>query len=156
MNIHKVLLLVVFFAGCSESEPLVSRETPALEHYELEHVIESEARANGLSPSLVRAVILIESSGRSDVESHAGAVGLMQLMPDTARRVCNIPDRKLLKNPRLNIQCGAQVLGLHLRERQNVIKALVEYNGGIRCLKSRKCKESENYWQKVLNLAATV
>ena len=40
----------------------------------------------GVSPALVLAVITVESSGRADAVSRAGAEGLMQLMPDTAAR----------------------------------------------------------------------
>jgi soluble lytic murein transglycosylase-like protein len=39
-----------------------------------------------VSPALVLAVIGIESAGKSDAVSHAGAVGLMQLIPATAER----------------------------------------------------------------------
>jgi soluble lytic murein transglycosylase-like protein len=39
-----------------------------------------------VSPALVLAVIAVESSGKSAAESHKGAQGLMQLMPDTAKR----------------------------------------------------------------------
>ncbi|WP_010139704.1 lytic transglycosylase domain-containing protein [Oceanicola sp. S124] len=41
---------------------------------------------SGVSPALILAVIAVESSGRTDAVSGAGAQGLMQLMPDTARR----------------------------------------------------------------------
>jgi len=43
-------------------------------------------RGRRVSPALVLAVIMVESSGRSDAVSHAGAAGLMQLMPATAAR----------------------------------------------------------------------
>ncbi|QQA41639.1 lytic transglycosylase domain-containing protein [Pelagovum pacificum] len=45
-----------------------------------------ETVGTNVSPALVLAVIAVESGGRSDAESGAGAGGLMQLMPDTASR----------------------------------------------------------------------
>ena len=64
---------------------------PRLQH------LQDIARSNGIdilratvgtkvSPALVLAVISVESAGRTDAVSRAGAAGLMQLMPDTAAR----------------------------------------------------------------------
>ena len=50
----------------------------------IETEIEAAAIRHNLDPSLVRAVIRVESNYRHDVVSHAGAMGLMQLMPGTA------------------------------------------------------------------------
>jgi len=50
----------------------------------IEAEIDSAAARHNLNPDLVRAVIRAESNYRHDVVSHAGAMGLMQLMPRTA------------------------------------------------------------------------
>lgn len=52
---------------------------------ELAGHIEDAARQHGVDPRLVAAVARRESAFRADVVSNAGAIGIMQLMPDTAR-----------------------------------------------------------------------
>ncbi|SLN49552.1 lytic transglycosylase domain-containing protein [Pseudooctadecabacter jejudonensis] len=80
-----------------------------------------------VSPALVLAVISVESAGRSDAVSGAGAQGLMQLMPPTAARfgVQNAFD------VRENIKGGTAYLDWLLDEFDNkVIYALAGYNAG--------------------------
>ncbi|WP_296420092.1 lytic transglycosylase domain-containing protein [Pseudooctadecabacter sp.] len=80
-----------------------------------------------VSPALVLAVISVESAGRSDAVSSAGAQGLMQLMPPTAARfgVENAFD------VRDNISGGTAYLDWLLDEFDNkVIYALAGYNAG--------------------------
>lgn len=63
--------------------------TPAaqIDPRELDELIETNARRRQLDPDLVRAVIQVESANRPWAHSHKGAMGLMQLMPETARRL---------------------------------------------------------------------
>ena len=80
-----------------------------------------------VSPALVLAVIAVESAGRVEAVSHAGAQGLMQLMPDTARRfgVAKITD------PRENIRGGVTYLDWLLKEfNRDPVLALAGYNAG--------------------------
>ncbi len=56
---------------------------PRVEKYDA--LIESAARKHGLPPALVKAVVAAESAFRVDAVSHKGAMGLMQLMPATAK-----------------------------------------------------------------------
>ena len=80
-----------------------------------------------VSPALVLAVIAVESAGQIEAVSHAGAQGLMQLMPDTAKRfgVANI------RNPRQNIQGGVTYLDWLLKEfNRDPVLALAGYNAG--------------------------
>lgn len=76
---------------------------------------------------LVLAVISVESGFQPRAVSHAGARGLMQLMPATARRV-GIPDRDLL-DPARNVLGGVRFLAILLRHYDGDIRsALVAYN----------------------------
>ena len=73
-----------------------------------------------VSPALILAVIAIESAGRTDAVSSAGAVGLMQLMPATAK-VFDVADST---DPAQNIQGGTKLLHA-LMERYNGDPAMV-------------------------------
>jgi len=80
-----------------------------------------------VSPALVLAVISVESAGRSDAVSSAGAQGLMQLMPPTAERF-GVKDAF---DARDNIRGGTAYLDWLLNDFDNkVIFALAGYNAG--------------------------
>lgn len=80
-----------------------------------------------VSPALILAVISVESAGRSDAQSGAGAQGLMQLMPPTAMRF-GVTDPF---DPADNIKGGTAYLDWLLDEFDNgVIFALAGYNAG--------------------------
>ncbi len=80
-----------------------------------------------VSPALVLAVIAVESSGRADAQSEAGAQGLMQLMPDTAQRF-GVEDSFA---PDQNIRGGVAYLDWLLDAFDgDAVLALAGYNAG--------------------------
>ncbi|MSU88385.1 transglycosylase SLT domain-containing protein [Rhodobacteraceae bacterium 2CG4] len=80
-----------------------------------------------VSPALVASVIAIESAGNPTAKSRAGAVGLMQLMPATARRF-GVTDRT---DPAQSIRAGVAYLAFLLDEfRGDALLALAGYNAG--------------------------
>lgn len=80
-----------------------------------------------VSPALVVAVIAVESAGRVDAQSGAGAQGLMQLIPDTAARF-GVADAS---DPAQNISGGVKYLAWLLGHfDRDVILALAGYNAG--------------------------
>jgi hypothetical protein len=80
-----------------------------------------------ISPALALAVISVESAGRVDAQSSAGAQGLMQLMPATAERF-GVSDRLI---PEQNIKGGVAFLDFLMETFDNdVILALAGYNAG--------------------------
>jgi soluble lytic murein transglycosylase-like protein len=90
-------------------------------------IIHGAAVANSLEPALVTAVIMAESGGDPQAVSKRGARGLMQLMPETARRygVRNSFD------PEQNIRGGSQYLrDLAQRYRNDLQLMLAAYNAG--------------------------
>ncbi len=89
-------------------------------------LIERQARAKGVDPGLVHAVIRAESAYRPDAVSPKGAVGLMQLMPATARRF-GVLDRE---HPESNVSAGTAYLRLLLDRFDSVPLALAAYNAG--------------------------
>lgn len=92
--------------------------------------------------ALVVAVISVESGFRPRAVSRAGAKGLMQLMPYTARRV-GIAERDLF-DPWKNILGGVRLLAVLLRHYDgDVISALVAYNARPRRLYARVPRNGE-------------
>jgi soluble lytic murein transglycosylase-like protein len=90
-------------------------------------LIESAAEAAAVEPELLRAVIAVESGFDPRAVSKAGAAGLMQLMPETARRY-GVKDRF---DPRQNIHAGARHLKSLIERYHNDVKlALAAYNAG--------------------------
>lgn len=92
----------------------------------------------GVDPYLVAAVINVESGFRADVVSSAGAVGLMQLLPSTAKPVARSVDIKgkvdaaALSEPETNIRLGTLYLAeLVARYDGDTALALAAYNAGM-------------------------
>jgi soluble lytic murein transglycosylase len=100
-----------------------------------EDIIRQQAAAKRLDPSLVAAVIYTESRFR-DQTSHAGARGLMQITPDTARYIARLSggtqfEQGDLATPQINISYGTYYLRYLLdRYDGNEVLALAAYNGG--------------------------
>lgn len=95
------------------------------------------ARAASLDPDLLRALVAAESSGRIDARSGAGALGLTQLLPSTAREQAErlgLPppgEAQLLSDPALNLRLGAAYLAWLLeRFDGEEAFALAAYNAG--------------------------
>jgi soluble lytic murein transglycosylase len=98
--------------------------------------IERVAERYDLDPYLVAAVVHTESDYDPKAVSHAGAVGLMQLMPDTADWIVRLDGYRGGKNPTLtdpddNLELGACYLA-YLSERfgNDARAALAAYNAG--------------------------
>src|SRR3954452_5486743 len=101
-----------------------------------EDIIRQQARDKGLDPALIAAVIYAESRFRDGQTPHAGAEGLMQITPATARMIARksggtafvVDD---LATPQVNIAYGAWYLRYLLtRYAGNETFALAAYNGG--------------------------
>jgi len=100
-----------------------------------EDIIRQQSEAKELDPSLVAAVIYAESRFR-DQTSHAGARGLMQITPHTARYIARLSggttfEQGDLATPQINISYGTYYLRYLLdRYSENKVLALAAYNGG--------------------------
>jgi soluble lytic murein transglycosylase-like protein len=87
--------------------------------------IQRHASTHGVDPDIVRAVIVVESNFDPAARSRAGAIGLMQLMPATARALGVDPSM-----PEQNIEGGVRYLSELLRMFGGIELALIAYNGG--------------------------
>lgn len=123
---------------------------PRYTKQELRRAINWYAKKYRLDPALLRAVIKAESDFRPQAVSRKGAVGLMQLMPETAAalRVADPLD------PIQNIRAGARQLRRLLnRYDGNLPLALAAYNAGVQRVKGGKVpriRETRAYVRKVL------
>lgn len=104
-----------------------NRLHPIISERELEPMISRYSRQHQLHPALIRAVIKAESGFDPMAVSRAGAIGLMQLMPQTAVRL----EVRDLYDPEDNIGGGTKYLRQLLdRFRGNLPLALAAYNSG--------------------------
>lgn len=103
-------------------------------------IIRESLKSRFVSPSLALAVAETESSFRPHIVSHAGAIGVMQIMPATAYGMYKVKQAALF-DPETNIQIGVRFLD-HLIKKYNgrIDLALSHYNGGSRVIKDGKAR----------------
>jgi soluble lytic murein transglycosylase len=100
-----------------------------------EHIIRGHAANHDLDPALLAAVVYVESGFDPNATSAAGAIGLMQLLPDTAKGIAlrTGGDRFVvadLRDPEINIRYGSWYLD-HLEEKYGDLRlALAAYHAG--------------------------
>jgi len=93
---------------------------------EIDALVARASAATGVDSSLIRGVIQTESAGNSNARSPKGAIGLMQLMPDTAKALGVDP-----KDPAQNVMGGSRYLASLLKRfNGNEKLALAGYNAG--------------------------
>lgn len=102
-------------------------DIPTSGDQQLDRIIFEAGAAQGVDPRFIHAVIWQESKYDTHARSHAGAQGLMQLMPATAKRFgCDDPN-----DPVENISAGTKYLSWLLKRfAGNVELALAGYNAG--------------------------
>ena len=89
-------------------------------------LVDEAAAHHGIPAKLLHSVVAAESGYRANAISPKGAIGLMQLMPDTAKEYGVDPT-----NPAQNVQAGTAYLrDLLLKYNGNVPSALAAYNAG--------------------------
>ncbi|MDR1047991.1 MAG: lytic transglycosylase domain-containing protein [Treponema sp.] len=139
--------------------------------------VESRAAEETLEAALLFGLIRVESAFQSGIVSRAGAVGLMQLMADTASEMAGRIARRggphysvedELRDPRVNIHLGAEYLSYLFDRMERKIPALLAYNGGMGrvrrwlrdsepgdelFLETVEYNETRNYGRRVLGAA---
>lgn len=136
-------------------EPAIARAADAfITSRPYSDIIDTVAEREGVDPRLVHAVIQVESAYQAQARSRKGAMGLMQLMPDTARRysVRNAYD------PGANIEAGIRHLK-SLLDRFELSLALAAYNAGEAAVERFRgippYPETQNYVRQVLRLVGS-
>jgi soluble lytic murein transglycosylase len=144
----------VAYVVTTEPEPYLRARYPL----RYEHIVRGHARNYDLDPALVAAVIYQESKFDAEARSDSGAVGLMQLLPETARGIATrtggsaFRDDDLL-DPELNVRYGCWYLRHLLRKYGSLEDALAAYNGGQGNVdRGIRYAETRHYVERVLHL----
>jgi soluble lytic murein transglycosylase-like protein len=120
---------------------------------EIDAAIEKAAARHNVDPNLVRSVIKVESNFNPNAVSRKGAMGLMQLMPRTARQL-NV---KNPFDPQQNVDAGVRHLKKLLESYGGDIKlSLAAYNAGAGAVARSegipRISETQNYVRRITNL----
>lgn len=134
-----------------ERDDLIPLDIPQSGDCDLDLIIFRAAQREGVDPRFIHAVIKQESQYHSDATSPAGAKGLMQLMPATAKRF-NCDD---LKDQACNVEAGTKYLAWLLKRfNGDVSLALAGYNAGEGAVDKYQgippYPETENYVKKIV------
>ena len=146
-------LLVKTWKGWEEKKSNIDYDKFSQNQKKFTSTIDYYAGRYGLPKSLLHAVITAESAYDPNAISRAGAVGLMQLMPETARRY-GVSNRR---NPSSNVNGGSRYLRDLLKLfNNNLVLALAAYNAGEGAVKRHgnkvpPYKETRNYVKKVID-----
>jgi soluble lytic murein transglycosylase-like protein len=116
-------------AFLSPSPPKPAATLPTPPPFHLDQIVRVMARKHGVRQGFIKSIIAAESAGHQEVISPRGAIGLMQLMPDTARDLGIDP--AILEQ---NVEGGAKYLEWLLRryesQRNGLERAIAAYNAG--------------------------
>lgn len=141
-------------SGVSFAQCLEETQTPATQEKTrtLNDIFEEASKKYDVPLNLLKAVAMQESSFKTDAVSHAGAQGLMQLMPATAREL-GVTDSF---DPEQNVMGGAKYLSQMLKKYNGNVKlALAAYNAGSNNVAKYggvpPFKETQDYVVKVMN-----
>lgn len=134
-------------------------KTSSYNSMDFAYLIAKESFENNLDPFLVLAVVKTESSFRKSVVSHKGAIGLMQILPNTANYVSSMEDHIEISNvqelfePQTNVTIGINYLSYLINKFENRKYAIMAYNMGptnlIRKIRSGQTLP-ERYYRNVM------
>jgi soluble lytic murein transglycosylase-like protein len=109
--------------------PAPATPPPLKELVDPHALIREAAIKHGVPPALVKSIMAAESNFVSDVVSPKGAIGLMQLMPETAIEFGADP-----MDPKQNVDAGVQylhyLLGRYQKHRNSLTRVIAAYNAG--------------------------
>ena len=168
-----IILLSIIFAfivlfAIAKLQNFIFKKIYVLDYKEYIYKYSEE---NGIDPLLTAAIIKAESKFKINGQSKSGAIGLMQLMEETALEEANeigenISVAERLYNPEISIKIGTKYFSKLQKKYNNYIVALAAYNAGIgnvdswiedRIIKNDGSdienvpfKETNNYIRKVL------
>ena len=150
MTTAQVLCLV--FASASPPDFYLSKSRKTLACNSAKQIV-SESKKVGLEPTLVMALITIESNWKKTAVSSANACGLTQVIPKYTGKITKKHTCKQLQIPRNSIHVGVRTLKFWIDHHNNDIsRGLCGYNAGFRCHGKKPNKHGMRYARKVLKV----
>jgi soluble lytic murein transglycosylase-like protein len=150
-RIASLIVCLVLLAGSrpAEANGAVSNRS----RVELRQIVERISTEHGVDPKLIDALVRVESSYNPNAVSRKGAMGLMQLMPETAERL----DVENPFDPAQNVRGGVKEFSrLVRRYGGNLQLALAAYNAGEGAVAKYRgvppYDETRSYVSKILSL----
>ncbi|GEM_PF-3431257 len=116
----------------------------------IKEMIVSKATNNNIDPDLLLAIAKVESDFNPNVVSDAGAIGLMQVKPETARRFGI--DRSSLYDPERNLEASIRYLKFLKRRFRKKSLVIASYYGGENSIKNNRIvdERSLNYLRSIV------
>ena len=162
--ILSVALIAILFITFIWSNFYIKKKLPI----KYQEIVEATSQKYNIDKYFIYAVISTESSFRENVESHAGAKGLMQVLPETAvwlnKKYSLNLDTENLFDPKTNIEFGCCYLSFLIQLFENLETVCAAYNAGQgnvsewltkyskdgKTLDSIPYKETEKYVKRVI------
>jgi soluble lytic murein transglycosylase-like protein len=146
-------MLLALQASAFEAAPSAEAGRSALDRADLKLLVRNISQEHGVDPKLVDALVRVESSYDPNAVSRRGAMGLMQLMPSTAKRL-DVGDPF---DPEENIRGGVKEFSRLLDQYSgNLQFALAAYNAGEGAVARYRgvppFAETRNYVSRILTL----
>ena len=134
-----IILIVVFIIGIIAIGDIPQKIQKLIYTKEYTEQVEKYSKEYNVDTNLVYAVIKAESNFKPNAKSNKNAIGLMQLMEDTAKDLLKRVDLKIsneelkdkLYDVDVNINLGTKYLSILLERYGNVEMAVTAYNAGI-------------------------
>ena len=128
-----ILIVLILLIGVFKIQNIILKKIFKREYSEYVYKYSEE---NNIDPYLTFAIIKAESNFKRNIKSKSGAVGLMQLMEETAVEEASEFGEEIivvekLYNPEFNIKVGTKYYAKLLKKYNNELIALAAYNAGM-------------------------
>ncbi len=148
MNIKNIIVSIALcgFSASLSSLPVPHITIPKPHLAGIPEYVQIAAKKSGLSPKLIEAVVHVESRGKVDAVSNAGAIGPMQLMPATAKMLHVNP-----WNAKQNVIGGSEYLARLIKRFGSLWLALEAFNTGpTNVANGNVCQQAVKYATDVI------
>ena len=129
-----IIFLIIFLFGVFKIQNSILKKIYKIDYYEYVYKYSKE---NDIDPLLIATIIKVESNYKRNIVSSSGAIGLMQLMENTAVEEANEINENVtaiekLYNPEFNIKIGTKYFAKLLKKyNNNYLLAAAAYNAGM-------------------------
>jgi len=143
-------IFCMIFASAGPPDFYLTQSRKALACKVSPQIIE-DSKANELEPTLILALITVESGWNKSVVSHAGACGLTQVVPRYTGKITRKYKCNELKQPKHSIRAGTKILRWWINHHKgDIARGLCAYNAGYRCGGKKPNRSGMRYARKVL------